>query len=122
MPPNRGPVTLVACVDKTSTDTPVGINFFGRLSPSILLRNEKSTLQRIPLRHEIIIIPVKSREIFEPIMNEKIRQKRAISLVTPIITTCPDTIAPVAEKNKPANPTNINLQEIKNAAIFALLE
>ena len=121
MPPSRGPVTLVACVDKTSTETPVDINFFGKSSPSILLRNEKSTLQRIPLKQEIIIIPSKSREKPEPIMNEKIKQKREIRLVTLIITTCPDTIAPVAKKNKPDNPTNINLQVIKNAAILALL-
>ena len=55
------------------------------------------------------------------ILHEKIKQKREIKPVMLIITTCPDTTAPIAANSKPAKPTNSNLQVIKKAAILASL-
>ena len=60
IPPKKGPSNLVACVERTSIDTPVKIKFLGRLSASILLRKEKSTLQRMPLADETIPRQIKS--------------------------------------------------------------
>lgn len=58
----RGPIIRVAWVDRTSMEMPVGVSFSGKPSPSILLRNEKSTLQSIPLKQEINIRPETSVE------------------------------------------------------------
>tara|TARA_Y100001947_G_C10105091_1_gene204737 strand:- start:49 stop:246 length:198 start_codon:yes stop_codon:yes gene_type:complete len=65
MPPKNGPINLVACVDKTSIETPVGIKYSGKESPNILLLKEKSTLHSEPLNEDIINNPTSCKLAFK---------------------------------------------------------